>query len=99
MMSNNRWTIAIAGDYADCLRRSLCVECVSDTSQNNSAGISEVTLTFTIASLCSASRLSSAVYGLTKGPRVVALTGGLVYALGVFLELSPTDFGGCLSYG
>jgi OFA family oxalate/formate antiporter-like MFS transporter len=88
MRTNNRWVIAIAGVFFQIALGAVYAWSVFRVPLAKQFGwsISEVTLTFTI---------SIFVLGITaffgglwlnrKGPRIVALTGGVLYGLGVFL--------------
>jgi OFA family oxalate/formate antiporter-like MFS transporter len=88
MRTNNRWVIAVAGVFLQIALGAVYAWSVFRVPLVRQFGwsISEVTLTFTI---------SIFVLGITaffgglwlnrKGPRIVALTGGLLYGLGVFL--------------
>jgi OFA family oxalate/formate antiporter-like MFS transporter len=88
MRTNNRWMIAIAGVFFQIALGAVYAWSVLRVPLAKQFGwsISEVTLTFTI---------SIFVLGITaffgglwlnrKGPRIVALTGGALYGLGVFL--------------
>jgi MFS transporter, OFA family, oxalate/formate antiporter len=88
MRTNNRWVIAMAGVFLQIALGAVYAWSVFRVPLVKQFGwsISEVTLTFTI---------SIFVLGITaffgglwlnrKGPRVVVLTGGVLYGLGVFL--------------
>src|ERR1700758_5415772 len=88
MKTSNRWTIAVAGVFLQIALGAVYAWSVFRVPLSKQFGwsISEVTLTFTI---------SIFVLGITaffgglwlnrKGPRIVALTGGTLYGLGVFL--------------
>jgi OFA family oxalate/formate antiporter-like MFS transporter len=88
MRTNNRWVISIAGVFFQIALGAVYAWSVFRVPLAKQFGwsISEVTLTFTI---------SIFVLGITaffgglwlnrKGPRIVALTGGVLYGLGVFL--------------
>jgi OFA family oxalate/formate antiporter-like MFS transporter len=88
MRTKNRWVIAIAGVFFQIALGAVYAWSVFRVPLSKQFGwsISEVTLTFTISIFA----LGFAAFfgGLwlnRKGPRVVALTGGVLYALGVFL--------------
>ncbi len=93
-MRTNRWVIAIAGVFLQIALGAVYAWSVFRVPLAKQFGwsISEVTLTFTI---------SIFVLGLNrKGPRVVALTGGTLYGLGVFLASFSHDLWWLyLSYG
>src|ERR1051325_4163811 len=75
MRAHNRWTIAIAGVFMQ-----VALGAVYGWS------ISEVTLTFTISIfVLGIAAFFGGLWLNRKGPRVVALTGGVLYGLGVFL--------------
>jgi len=100
----NRWQIAIAGVFMQIAFGAVYAWSVFRVPLAKQFGwsISQVTLTFTTAIFC----LGFAAFfgGLwinRKGPRVVAMTGGALYGLGVFLA-SFSDHGLAwlyLSYG
>ena len=103
MRTNNRWVIAIAGVFFQIALGAVYAWSVFRVPLAKQFGwsISEVTLTFTI---------SIFVLGITaffgglwlnrKGPRIVALTGGVLYGLGVFLASFSHDLWWLyLSYG
>lgn len=100
----NRWHIAIAGVFMQIAFGAVYAWSVFRVPLAKQFGwsISQVTLTFTTAIFC----LGFAAFfgGLwinRKGPRVVAMTGGALYGLGVFLA-SFSDHGLAwlyLSYG
>ena len=88
MSAQNRWTIATAGVFMQVALGAVYAWSVFRTPLTKQFGwsISDVTLTFTIAIFA----LGFAAFfgGLwlnKKGPRVVAMTGGVLYGLGVFL--------------
>lgn len=88
MRTSNRWVIAIAGVFLQVALGAVYAWSVFRVPLAKQFGwsVSEITLTFTI---------SIFVLGLTaffgglwlnrKGPRIVAVTGGALYGLGVFL--------------
>lgn len=88
MRTNNRWVIAIAGVFLQIALGAVYAWSVFRVPLAKQFGwsIAEITLTFTI---------SIFVLGITaffgglwlnrKGPRIVAVTGGVLYGLGVFL--------------
>jgi MFS transporter, OFA family, oxalate/formate antiporter len=84
----NRWGIAAAGVFMQIALGAVYAWSVFRVplAKQFSWSISEVTLTFTIAIV--ALGISAFFAGLwlnRKGPRIVAMTGGLLYGLGVFL--------------
>src|ERR1700675_3947246 len=88
MRTNNRWVIAIAGVFFQIALGAVYAWSVFRVPLAKQFGwsISEVTLTFTICIFVLG--ISAFIGGLwlnRKGPRVVALTGGALYGLGVFL--------------
>lgn len=88
MMKTNRWTIAIAGVLLQIALGAVYAWSVFRIPLMKQAGwtISQVTLTFTISIFVLG--FASFFGGLwlnRRGPRVVALTGGFLYGLGVFL--------------
>ena len=87
-MKTNRWTIAVAGVFLQIALGAVYAWSVFRVPLAKQFGwsISEVTLTFTISIFVLG--LASFFGGLwlsRKGPRVVALVGGLLYGGGVFL--------------
>src|SRR6266403_1896701 len=88
MRMNNRWVIAIAGVFFQIALGAVYAWSVFRVPLTKQFGwsISEVTLTFTISIFvlgCSA--FFGGLWLNRKGPRIVALTGGALYGLGVFL--------------
>lgn len=88
MASNNRWGIAAAGFLMQMALGAVYAWSVFRNPLSKQFGwsIAQVTLTFTIC-ICVLG-IASFFGGLwlnKKGPRVVALTGGFLYGLGVFL--------------
>jgi OFA family oxalate/formate antiporter-like MFS transporter len=84
----NRWGIAVAGVFIQVALGAVYAWSVFRVPLAKQFGwsISEVTLTFTIAIV--ALGISAFFAGLwlnRKGPRIVAMTGGLLYGLGVLL--------------
>jgi len=84
----NRWLIAVAGVCMQIAFGAVYAWSVFRTPLVKQFGwtISQVTLTFTIAIFCLG--FASFFGGLwlnKKGPRIVAITGGALYGLGVFL--------------
>lgn len=92
--AQNRWFIAVAGVFMQVALGAVYAWSVFRTPLTKQFGwsISDVTLTFTIAIFA----LGFAAFfgGLwlnKKGPRVVAMTGGFLYGLGVFLASFSAD--------
>jgi OFA family oxalate/formate antiporter-like MFS transporter len=88
MRTTNRWIIAAAGVFMQVALGAVYAWSVFRAPLVKQFGwsISEVTLTFTISIFVLG--LSAFLGGLwlnRKGPRVVAITGGILYGLGVFL--------------
>jgi OFA family oxalate/formate antiporter-like MFS transporter len=88
MRTNNRWVIAIAGVFFQIALGAVYAWSVFRAPLTKQFGwsISEVTLTFTISIFvlgCAA--FFGGLWLNRKGPRIVALTGGVLYGLGVFL--------------
>src|SRR6266513_2488861 len=88
MKTTNRWVIALAGVFMQVALGAVYAWSVFRTPLVKQFGwsIAEVTLTFTISIFVLG--IASFFGGLwlnRKGPRVVALTGGVLYGLGVFL--------------
>ena len=84
----NRWTIAIAGVILQIALGAVYAWSVFRTPLVKGFGwtIPQVTLTFTIAIFIVG--IASFLGGLwmrAKGPRIVGITGGILYGLGVFL--------------
>ena len=88
MDSPNRWTIAIAGVVMQVALGAVYAWSVFRTplaTQFNWT-IAEVTLTFTISIfVLGFAAFPGGLWLNRKGPRVVAVTGGILYGLGVFL--------------
>ena len=88
MRTNNRWVIAIAGVFFQIALGAVYAWSVFRVPLTKQFGwsISQVTLTFTISIFvlgCTA--FFGGLWLNRKGPRIVALTGGALYGLGVFL--------------
>src|SRR5258708_5783578 len=88
MRTYNRWVIAAAGVLMQVALGAVYAWSVFRVPLAKQFGwtVSEVTLTFTISIVVLG--IASFFGGLwlnRKGPRVVALTGGVLYGLGVFL--------------
>jgi OFA family oxalate/formate antiporter-like MFS transporter len=84
----NRWTIAIAGVFLQVALGAVYAWSVFRVPLAKQFGwsISEVTLTFTISIfVLGISAFFGGLWLNRKGPRIVALTGGFLYGLGVFL--------------
>lgn len=88
MRTNNRWVIAIAGVFLQIALGAVYAWSVFRVPLTKQFGwsISEVTLTFTISIfVLGFAAFLGGLWLNRKGPRVVALTGGALYGLGVFL--------------
>src|SRR5258705_4885690 len=84
----NRWSIAIAGVLLQVALGAVYAWSVFRAPLTKQFGwsISEVTLTFTISIfVLGVAAFFGGLWLNRKGPRVVALTGGLLYGAGVFL--------------
>ena len=88
MKTTNRWTIAVAGVFMQIALGAVYAWSVFRSPLVKQFGwsIAEVTLTFTISIfVLGIAAFFGGLWLNRKGPRVVALTGGLLYGLGVFL--------------
>src|SRR6202051_34251 len=88
MRSMNRWAIAAAGIFLQIALGAVYSWSVFRTPLAKQFGwsISEVTLTFTISIfVLGVAAFFGGLWLNRKGPRIVALTGGFLYAAGVFL--------------
>ena len=88
MRTNNRWVIAIAGVFLQIALGAVYAWSVFRVPLVKQFGwsISQVTLTFTISIfVLGFAAFFGGLWLNRKGPRVVALTGGALYGLGVFL--------------
>src|SRR6476619_1560918 len=88
MRTNNRWIIAVAGVFMQIALGAVYAWSVFRTPLVKQFGrsISEVTLTFTISIfVLGIAAFFGGLWLNRKGPRVVAITGGILYGLGVFL--------------
>ena len=88
MRTNNRWVIAIAGVFLQIALGAVYAWSVFRVPLAKQFGwsISEVTLTFTISIfVLGFAAFFGGLWLNPKGPRVVALTGGALYGLGIFL--------------
>jgi MFS transporter, OFA family, oxalate/formate antiporter len=103
MRTNNRWVIAIAGIFFQIALGAVYAWSVFRVPLAKQFGwsISEVTLTFTISIfVLGISAFFGGLWLNRKGPRIVALTGGVLYGLGVFLaSFSHNLWWLYLSYG
>jgi OFA family oxalate/formate antiporter-like MFS transporter len=103
MRTSNRWVIAIAGVFFQIALGAVYAWSVFRVPLAKQFGwsISEVTLTFTISIFVAGVAAFFGGFWLNrKGPRVVALTGGALYGLGVFLASFSHDLWWLyLSYG
>src|SRR5438105_9502805 len=88
MRTLNRWYVALAGVFIQVALGAVYAWSVFRTPLVNQFGwsISEVTLTFTISILVlGIAAFFGGLWLNHKGPRIVAVTGGALYGLGVFL--------------
>ncbi|HEX4748816.1 MAG TPA: OFA family MFS transporter [Bryobacteraceae bacterium] len=88
MKTANRWTIAIAGIFLQMALGAVYAWSVFRTPLSKQFGwsISQVTLTFTIAIfVLGFASFFGGQWQNRSGPRVVAITGGVLYGMGVFL--------------
>ena len=88
MRTNNRWVIAIAGVFLQIALGAVYAWSVFRVPLAKQFGwsISEVTLTFTISIfVLGIAAFFGGLWLNRKGPRIVALTGGTLYGLGVYL--------------
>src|SRR5467141_69397 len=103
MRTNNRWVIAIAGVFLQIALGAVYAWSVFRVPLVKQIGwsISEVTLTFTISIfVLGFAAFFGGLWLNRKGPRIVALTGGALYGLGVFLaSFSHNLWWLYLSYG
>src|ERR1700681_88876 len=103
MRTNNRWVIAIAGVFLQIALGAVYAWSVFRVPLAKQFGwsISEITLTFTISIfVLGFAAFFGGLWLNRKGPRVVALTGGALYGLGVFLVSFSHSLGWLyLSYG
>src|SRR6059058_248959 len=103
MRTDNRWVIAIAGVFFQIALGAVYAWSVLRTPLAKQFGwsISEITLTFTISIfVLGFAAFFGGLWLNRKGPRVVALTGGVLYGLGVFLaSFSHNLWWLYLSYG
>jgi OFA family oxalate/formate antiporter-like MFS transporter len=103
MKTNNRWVIAIAGVFLQIALGAVYAWSVFRAPLARQFGwsISEITLTFTISIfVLGIAAFFGGLWLNRKGPRIVALTGGALYGLGVFLaSFSQNLWWLYLSYG
>jgi OFA family oxalate/formate antiporter-like MFS transporter len=88
MRTSNRWVIAIAGIFFQIALGAVYAWSVFRAPLAKQFGwsISEITLTFTISIfVLGFAAFFGGLWLNRKGPRIVALTGGTLYGLGVFL--------------
>src|ERR1700720_2302229 len=88
MRTNNRWVIAIAGVFFQIALGAVYAWSVFRVPLTKQFGwsISQVTLTFTISIfVLGFAAFFGGLWLNRKGPRIVALTGGVFYGVGVFL--------------
>src|SRR6202158_1556068 len=94
MKTNNRWIIAIAGVFFQIALGAVYAWSVFRVPLAKQFGwsISEGTLTFTISIfVLGIAAFFGGLWLNRKGPRIVALTGGALYGLGVFLASFSRD--------
>jgi OFA family oxalate/formate antiporter-like MFS transporter len=103
MRTNNRWVIAIAGVFFQIALGAVYAWSVFRVPLAKQFGwsISEITLTFTISIfVLGIAAFFGGLWLNRQGPRIVALTGGALYGLGVFLaSFSHNLWWLYLSYG
>src|SRR2546423_9485792 len=103
MRTSNRWVIAVAGVFLQIALGAVYAWSVCRVPLAKQFGwsISEVTLTFTISIfVLGFAAFFGGLWLNPKGPRIVALTGGALYGLGVFLaSFSHSLWWLYLSYG
>ncbi len=88
MKTANRWVIAIAGVFLQIVLGAVYAWSVFRIPLSKQFGwsISQVTLTFTISIfVLGFAAFFGGLWMNRKGPRIVALTGGTLYGLGIFL--------------
>jgi MFS transporter, OFA family, oxalate/formate antiporter len=88
MKSSNRWVIAIGGVFLQIALGAVYAWSVFRVPLSKQFGwsISQITLTFTISIfVLGFAAFFGGLWMNRKGPRIVALTGGALYGLGVFL--------------
>src|SRR6202158_4933455 len=88
MRTNNRWVIAIAGVFLQIALGAVYAWSVFRVPLAKQFGwsIPEVTLTFTISIfVLGIAAFFGGLWLNRKGPRIVAMTGGFLYGVGVFL--------------
>jgi len=88
MRTSNRWVIAIAGVFFQIALGAVYAWSVfgAPLAKHFGRSISEITLTFTISIfVLGFAAFFGGLWLNRKGPRIVALTGGTLYGLGVFL--------------
>src|ERR1700719_3449118 len=93
MKTLNRWSIALAGVFMQVALGGVYAWSVFRIPLAKQFGwsISEVTLTFTISIfVLGIAAFFGGLWLTRKGPRIVALTGGALYGLGVFLASFST---------
>src|SRR6201993_1774035 len=94
MKTRNRWVIAIAGVFLQIALGAVYAWSVFRAPLSKQFGwtISEVTLTFTISIfVLGVASFFGGLWLNREGPRVVAITGGILYGLGVFLASFSAD--------
>src|SRR3979490_3640631 len=88
MRTNSRWVIAIAGVFLQIALGAVYAWSVFRVPLSKQFGwsISQVTLTFTISIfVLGFAAFFGGLWLNRQGPRIVAVTGGALYGLGVFL--------------
>jgi MFS transporter, OFA family, oxalate/formate antiporter len=102
MNTPSRWTIAIAGVLMQMALGAVYAWSVFRTPLANRFGwtIPQITLTFTITIfILGISAFPGGLWLNRKGPRIVAITGGLLYGAGVFLaSLAASVWASATSY-
>src|SRR3984885_413790 len=94
MKTPNRWTVAIAGVFLQIALGAVYAWSVFRDPLINQFhwSISEVTRTFTISIfVLGFAAFFGGLWMNRKGPRIVAVTGAILYGLGVFLASFSAD--------
>ena len=96
----NRWGMAVAGFFMQVALGAVYAWSVFRNPLIKKFGwsVTDVTLTFTICIfVLGVAAFFGGLWLNKKGPRVVALTGGFLYGLGVFLASYTSSLGGSIS--